>query len=221
MITPEDQNQFRDRGYIIIHNALDSECIYHLTEVVSHLINEALQGRLKMKFADREKGIPTGRLTQLLEPKRSHPTIGNWLQTDIAPRIRKLLNVDITCTDLGILFAGAGQSVKLGWHRDAGGTSMKPDEYHALEQDAERSCSFQAPLKPGDNFHELVPGTHKRLLTPDEAEARIDPKCGMPGAIRIHLEPGDILFRHTKILHRGTNPEGKERWTFVGDYWCK
>ena len=102
---------------------------------------------------------------------------------------------------LAVLFAGAGQSVKLGWHRDT---------------DRRQSCSFQAPLRPGDCFHELVPGTHGRPLTAPEAAARVDPQTPMPGAIRIPLEPGDLLLRHAKILHQGHNPQGGERRTLGG-----
>jgi len=218
-MTGEDRAQFCEQGYTVVRSVLKPDRLAQLSEVVSELIAQALGGKFKLRFSDRAKGLPSGRLERVLGLSPHRTILTEWLASDLAPRVEFLLNQAARCTGLGILFAGAGQSVKLGWHRDGGGTDIKPDEQQALDADPKRSCSFQTPLKSGDRFHELVPGTHLRRLSDEESEARIRPGSRMPGAITIHLEPGDILFRHAKVLHRGYNPEGIERWTFVGDYW--
>ena len=219
-MTGEDRAHFREQGYLVVRSVLNPDRLAQLSGVVSELIAQALSGKFKLSFADRANGHPSGKLERVLGLSPHRAILTEWLASDVAPWVEFLLNQAARCTSLGVLFAGAGRSVKLGWHRDGGGTDIKPDEQLALDADRLRSCSFQAPLKAGDRFHELVPGTHLRRLNDEESEARVHPGSRMPGAVTIHLEPGDVLFRHAKVLHRGYNPEGIERWTFVGDYWC-
>jgi hypothetical protein len=106
--------------------------------------------------------------------------------------------------ELSALIATNGKSVKLGWHKDRPATGGR----HA----------FQLPLLNGDAFHELVPGSHDRALTEAEVTARNAGGDGMPGAISIKLDRGDILLRSPFVLHRGYNPQGVERLTLVGTY---
>jgi hypothetical protein len=218
-MSPEERRSFATEGYVVLRTAIAPARLAALDQIVSRLIAGALAGKGRIKFADRAQGIPTGKTEHLLELPELGPAFSAWLAAEMTPRMAQVLEGKAHCTGLGILFAGAGKSVKLGWHRDGGGTPAKADEQAALDQDRRRSCSFQAPLRPGDCFHELVPGTHCRPLSALEATARTDPKTPMPGAVAIHLEPGDLLLRHAKILHRGHNPQGVERRTLVGDYW--
>lgn len=220
-MTGEDRARFLEQGYVVVRSVLEAGRLAQLSEVVAALIARALDGKFKLRFSDRARGLPSGKLEQVLGLSPHRAMLEEWLASDVAPRVEGLLNQTARCTGLGLLFAGAGRSVKLGWHRDGGGADTRPDEQAALDADRFRSCSFQAPLKSGDRFHELVPGTHLRRLSREESAARIHPGSQMPGAVTIHLEPGDMLFRHAKVLHRGNNIEGAERWTFVGDYWCE
>jgi hypothetical protein len=117
------------------------------------------------------------------------------------------LEAGVALTEMVELYALAaldGKSVKLGWHKDrpAGGGIH----------------SFQLPLLDGDCFHELVPASHLRELTDSEIRARNAGGEGMPGAIQIALNRGDVLLRNPSILHRGFNPRGDERLTIVGTY---
>jgi hypothetical protein len=113
-----------------------------------------------------------------------------------------------------------------GWfHRDHPGWIRSKDDA-ARPDAAMRHCTLHLPLRPGDRFHELVPGTHRRPPVPDEfrpgsqeeREARCDPDRTLPGAIRIELEPGDVLLRHPAVVHRGMNPEGRDRCTMLVAY---
>lgn len=46
-----------------------------------------------------------------------------------------------------------------------------------------------------------------------------NPHGNMPGQVTIELEPGDIVYRHAHILHRGWNPDGVLRWTMLSGFW--
>lgn len=104
--------------------------------------------------------------------------------------------------DLSALIATESKPVKLSWHRDR----PRNGGIH----------SFQIPLLPGDKFHQLVPGSHKRALTPEEISARNSGGRYMPEALAISLDVGDVLLRSPLILHRGYNERGVERLTLVG-----
>lgn len=169
--------------------------------------------------------MPASHIRGLRDPhskyKTYHPYFDEWLETDIRPRVEFLLGGKVACRKFSVLFAGAGSdpSPGWGWHRDGGGRSKGPYTAEALALDARRSCCFQAPLKPHDNCHRLLPCSHERPLTDGEETIRSEKKVPMPGMVRISMKPGDLLFRHAKILHGGSNPEGRERWTFVGNFW--
>ena len=106
--------------------------------------------------------------------------------------------------ELYLLVAKASHPVKLGWHKDA----KVGDGVH----------SFQLPLLPGDNIHQVVPGTHLREINEAETLARNAGGNEMPNAIRIELAVGDILLRSPFLFHRGYSLQGVERLTFVGTY---
>jgi ectoine hydroxylase-related dioxygenase (phytanoyl-CoA dioxygenase family) len=213
---------FRTHGYVIVRSLIAAERRRALTATVSELIERAAAGKISMKFADAEKRIPIRGFLfpALLDPDLKARVFADWLNVEIAPLVKFLLEAEARCTELNMLFAGGGKSVKLGWHRDAGGSS-DDDEDAAIQRDLLRTCGFLAPLKFTDTFHELVPGSHNRPLTLEEAEARINPKKEMPGAIRISLELGDVLLRHAYSLHRGMNRTGADRWTISGQFWRK
>ena len=64
---------------------------------------------------------------------------------------------------------------------------------------------------------ELVPGSHRRWDTPEERRIRLhEPLCeSMPGAKRLHLEPGDLAFFHVNTIHRGLYYQGVPRRTIA------
>lgn len=217
-MTSQQKQEYHEQGYIILRQALSSKRIDGLTRVVETLISNARQGKVKMKWADPDKVMPDGRVVSLLNPhskwKVYDPYYVTWLKEDILPLMAFLLEGDSRCTLLSILFHGEGKvRVREGYHRDHTGNT--PEE---IAQYAKSYCSFQTPLKPNDNCHYLVPGTHNRVLTEEEERIRKSHNLPMPNKVRISLSPGDVLFRHTKILHNGDNPDGRERWTFIGDY---
>ena len=106
--------------------------------------------------------------------------------------------------ELYLLVAHAAHPVKLGWHRDA--------------KVGKGVHSFQLPLLPGDNIHQVVPGTHRREFNDAEIAARNAGGNEMPNAVRIDLAVGDILLRSPFLFHRGYALAGVERLTFVGTY---
>jgi hypothetical protein len=224
-ITAGLKRDYFDKGYLVLRQALEQDTIKSLDRMIEELIDRAISGRFKMKWLDKERALPRPRvqLDGLIDchSRIYEPYCGRWLLDEVLPLAESLLGGRASCKSFGMLFHGEETRLEPkdgGWHRDGGGMSKSPYTTEALAQDALRSCSFHAPLKPEDNFHQLVPGTH---VSPSEREEGdpSHPQIALQELVTIVLNPGDLLFRHAKILHRGFPQARRERRTFVGDFW--
>ncbi len=124
------------------------------------------------------------------------------IKTNIQPIIEQTGIDALILTDLYVLTAQAGHTVKLGWHKDV----------------TTGTHAFQLPLLTGDNIHQLVPKTHLREMNEAEIVSRNSGGEQMPNAIKIELRVGDILLRSPTILHRGYTKNSPDRKTIVGRF---
>jgi hypothetical protein len=95
----------------------------------------------------------------------------------------------------------------LHWHRDCIG----PDE-HALcacKPPAHDHLQFNAALTRDRSFR-VVPGTHRRALSPAELAA-VGTRAALPGETVVELEPGDVLLMDAHALHRGSASVEEDR----------
>ena len=94
------------------------------------------------------------------------------------------------------------------------------NEETILSRDLRRQCYVQAPLLANDGFLWVVPGSHRRPATDPELAVWANRRNeDLPGQKQLKLDPGDIVLRHGNLIHRGYNPGGVERWTFVTALW--
>ena len=65
-------------------------------------------------------------------------------------------------------------------------------------------------------------GSHLRAATDAEVAASEPGWDGeqLPGLTTLTLQPGDVVYRHTDMLHRGWNPNGELRWTLISSVWA-
>eukprot|EP01052_Picozoa_sp_SAG31_P030545 SAG31_NODE_3140_length_4629_cov_2.504636_5_plen_415_part_00 len=116
------------------------------------------------------------------------------------------------------------------WHRD-----FHPDQSKHVQDEGAwlqirqaihgKVIQMNAPLLPGDDVLQVLPGSHSRVPTADELAAveaswRDPEHVLMPGAIDVRLEPGDVVYYDNTILHRGHNPAGRPRLTIHNAYWA-
>jgi hypothetical protein len=89
------------------------------------------------------------------------------------------------------------------WHRDGDEVQLPgPAGSRALRS---TSLRFRVALARDDHL-EIVPGSHRRVDTPEEERLRrghLRNAANVPGAIRIELEPGDVCVFDTWSIHRG------------------
>lgn len=135
---------------------------------------------------------------------------GDILETDKSKLSMELFNMLINpLTDFG-----------LDWHRD----TIKPEaseeeEADQLLKDPYAGAQFNLALTE-DNCLIVVPGSHKRIRTPEEREKtqNSDRKEHITGQIEVVLHPGDIVFYNNNILHRAEYSSKSVRLTLHGSY---
>ncbi|MCX5659455.1 MAG: phytanoyl-CoA dioxygenase family protein [Planctomycetota bacterium] len=70
----------------------------------------------------------------------------------------------------------------------------------------------------------IVPGSHRRPLTPAEAKAFAGSRhitadgVEMPGGIPVELKAGQCVFYNNNLIHRGHNGRGQKRVTYHSGY---
>jgi hypothetical protein len=101
---------------------------------------------------------------------------------------------------LKLLWNPTWRPYDLTWHRDC----LAPAEQAlcAYKPAANDHVQFNAALTADRSFL-VVPGSHRRALTPEECAAW-GSRADLPGRIRVDLAPGDVLFMDAHALHRGS-----------------
>mgnify|MGYP001234141538 CR=1 FL=1 len=225
-------DQWRKEGYIIVRGLFDRHRCQTLLAIAESVIK---QWRKK----NPETGKPGGGASATVMRHLNHP--GYFLPDEQEARCRLLSAIaDQEVLSIGrsilgecVLFRCTSlfmnpeeQSQDGSWHRDS--QFHCPDE--ADEQEMIRrggaggtSIQLQVALVPSDDV-EVVPGSHLRWDTPDEyAIRRADGGThsrsnGMPGALRVALEPGDAVAFNPCGLHRGRYHIDKLRRTLMLTY---
>jgi len=101
------------------------------------------------------------------------------------------------------------------WHRDdIRSTVSDEEEYRLLNLRSRFGIQWNTALYSDDCLY-VVPGTHKRIRTPEQRQLQIDDPFSkdMPGAICVHLDAGQTLFYDNAILHCGVYDKDVKRAT--------
>ena len=104
------------------------------------------------------------------------------------------------------------------WHRDIGPLEVAPLWLlqEELAETGPRYLQWNLPLYDDDVLW-VVPGSHRRLNTPEEDRLlEDDPRSPLPGGMPVELEAGDGLIYLHSMLHWGSNYSPKLRRTVHG-----
>lgn len=134
----------------------------------------------------------------------------------VVESLSSALREDYLFAIASLYFNPSGQSEDGFWHKDKigdeAGTARVPETGAGVQ--------MQVALVPTDDL-ELVPGSHLRDYTPEEhaiciADEGIHNRSNrMPGAVRIHLEPGDAALFTQTCIHRGRYHADRLRRTLM------
>lgn len=217
-LSDAQRRAYREEGYLIFRSAYDANRVQLVIDGVERLIERALAGACEIGWIDRERRLPN-RIGHTLHPDKYDSAFAEWLDADIIPTVEAIFDAPGRHSLFGMLASGGGRPYSTVWHRDLcrpGG----PNEAAILKRELLRHCQFNAPLKPGDRFLQIIPGSHARPTT--EAEMAVytnNPNGEMPGQMTVELEPGDIVYYNANLWHRGLNPDGVLRWSMHTAFW--
>eukprot|EP01052_Picozoa_sp_SAG31_P011384 SAG31_NODE_642_length_13301_cov_14.143084_15_plen_256_part_00 len=161
-----------------------------------------------------------------LMPAKFHPLYIEWLGQDCYEHLIQLIDGGeehgVRHCRFQMLCGGDGQPYKQKWHRDwQGWDPMGNGGEEGAFGANYKHVEWNSPLQVDDHFLNVVPGSHRRRSSADERAVCLsgDVDREMPGAITVHVEPGDVVYFDAGILHRGWNPMGKTRWTLHNVTW--
>ena len=203
---------FRRDGFLIVRSAFTPERVLALRSAVEDLLERAAaaedaheDGPLvpKVSWINKEKRLHN-RMGDYLQPSKFDPLYIQWLAEDCYGHLSQLIDGGeehgVRHCRFQMLCAGDDQPYKQNWHRDWQGWDPHENGGEELTFGANfKHIEWNAPLMPGDQFLNVVPGSHIRRSTLEERSVCISGMRGdvdreMPGGIKVKVEPGDVVY---------------------------
>ena len=145
-----------------------------------------------------------------------------WLHENTLGVGRQLLCVGdaAAVTDMWAMCSPLEDHGPAAWHRDIHPIDMAPMRLLQLDmlENGPRYLQWNLPLYDDDVLW-AVPGSHRRLNTPQENEELLaDVRAPLTGGVPIELKAGDAIVYINFILHWGSNYSKKRRRTLHGGH---
>ena len=228
-ITPQQVEQFKADGYLILRGMFSREELSHLEPIALRIrdkVRENLYPGTRYWYHDPSEGpkaknrkfddIPpelrgqaTWGVNELPRKELFEPDLVNvWAHPKVDAAMQALLD-EPRAWGIKMLWTPKVVGYNLGWHRDQVPEALY-DWVHCKPA-AQDHIQFNAALHEDDCFL-VVPGSHRRPLTEQEWAAVRKPD-DLPGQVVAALEPGDILFMDAHALHRGRCSVDSDRLT--------
>lgn len=205
-LTQEQRQQFYQEGYVIVRNVIAHDDLPRYRAAYERMVEKVKQ-KPSPEFGTRLMKGETWGCNALLHPELYEPEFTEHItHPRLLAALRAILGPELRVAGLKAIWSDPGMEYDLIWHRDG------PDEVYTPDG-SQAHIQFNTALYPDQSFR-LVPGSHRRPLTPEEqAQARtgVGP---LPGELVAAIEPGDALFMHSHAFHRGKSERGVLRRTF-------
>jgi len=235
-ITVEDYAHYQRNGFLIVRGLLSQEDVAKLLS----LAEDIYEGRILADAESNVFPWMTDRQKQeRLASARLHMVhrkngIAEWglLHPGVLDVLEALIGPDVLALQSMLFFNPPGKGGQ-GWHQDAFYIQTQPDTligaWMALDRaDEQNGCLWVAPgshcepiyppVAPRPHFkhiderqiRDLFPAAHASVMD-DEVNklSQVAAKYGKP--VPVVLEPGDVLFFHSRLLHRSYRNETKDR----------
>ena len=214
MLTRSEIDGFVENGYVIRREALPEIDTRTYRSAIDRILRKCRAEGLHtdhLRYIDGERddiwGVnnifhPSIR-EQALVDALAHPQILDVIEALIGERLRYHL-----CT---LLVSSERKPYHINWHRDSAPDGEVPLE--TLLSRLRSHVQLNGALYEDETLY-IVPGSHRRELTDAErAILQQTPKAAMPNQLAVKLEPGDIVFYNSSLLHKGHNRAGAKRQT--------
>jgi ectoine hydroxylase-related dioxygenase (phytanoyl-CoA dioxygenase family) len=202
---------FADQGFVVVRDLVDPKLLDRLTTDLIE-VREAV-------FADPEaydtrytrrstSDSDTWGVNHIFDPRLCRDGFGRLFEeTSVVAIAEAILGGPLRFWGGHALWAPRSVDYSLNWHRDFG-----EHDVH-IASGIGHHVQFNVCLRDDDSFR-VVPGSHRRALTDEEAEAVRRKGTGpLPDEAVVRCSRGEVLFMNAHALHRGACTAGSERLT--------
>jgi hypothetical protein len=214
------REQYERDGFLVVPQLLAPQEVAELRAICDDVFGQWLD-----EAPERERAANATNMAYLTEPRyftREPHRLTALLELIADERLRgpwrRVFGRDLLFHNTQYFFNPATETRAGDWHRDG--------QFGAADDEAERrryagtiGVHVHVALLPDENF-EIVPGSHARWDTPEEAAirkglgGRRKDDGAMPGAARVRLGAGDACFFDAWSTHRGNYVADVPRRTF-------
>lgn len=234
LVSHKYHDEIEAQGFTVIKGFLSLEEVEKYKKCSEELIQYARDGKWGLvrtrgkQFPPWPKGFDADiwGVTSLLHPdlgQLSQPYHGLYADARFLNVVGDILQCDATEISMELLnmLINPLTDFELDWHRDTIKPEVsKTEELDQLLQNPYAGAQFNLALTDDDCLI-VIPSSHSRIRTDEEREITINPetrKLYIPGEMIVHLEPGDVVFYNSNILHRARYDSSKTRITLHGSY---
>jgi len=215
MLTEEQKETYYRDGVLVLKGLISPEELQAYREAYERMVEKVRAYPGPEKYNSRVIGARSGNkidtqpsaaqteVTEywgadwLLHPDLYEPAFTDYLNNDkLINSLRSLLGPDIGIYGLKALWSPVHADYDLAWHRDG-----RQEVYSTDGGIPPGWLQFNTALYREESF-KVVKGSHRRPLT-DEENAKYGTVEEITNEEICVLEPGEVLFMHQAVLHRG------------------
>ena len=226
-----DRDLFMEQGFLILRDFIPRDKL----DAIRASAEIMLERQKEIWRRERKPGDPPGGEWETAQQPRVMMELPGIIDEQTANVVEDFWIDDATLEVVGQLISGEPMIHSMmmlcsppvedhpggtGWHRDF--SALRTAPLAALQADlienGPRYTQWNVPLYD-DNVLWIVPGSHRRLNTPEEdAALRRSTKEPVPGGVAIELRAGDAAVYSHYLLHWGSNYTTRLRRTLHGGH---
>jgi ectoine hydroxylase-related dioxygenase (phytanoyl-CoA dioxygenase family) len=204
-LTQEQVQQFYEQGYVVVRKVIADDDIPRYRAAYERVVEKVKANPSPIYGTRLMKGETWG-CNPLLHPDLYEPEFTEHIGSPILlAALRSILGEELRVAGLKAIWSDVHMEYDLIWHRDGPDDAFTPDG-------SQEHIQFNTALYP-DSCFRLIPGSHRRPLTEQELAQSRTGVASLPGELVASLEPGDALFMHSLLFHRGKAEIGTFRRT--------
>ncbi|MBW7454789.1 phytanoyl-CoA dioxygenase family protein [Paenibacillus sepulcri] len=208
MLADSQIKQFYSEGYTIVRDVIPQTKLPEYREAYERMVEKvrAHPGREKYntRLIQGNDKVCWG-CDFLLHPDLYEPAFTDYLNNrKLLTSLGSILGDDLRISGLKAIWSPVRANYDLGWHRDG------PKDIYS-EDGTQAYIQFNTALYHDESFR-LVPGSHLRPLT-EEEDTKYRSVEDITNQLVCMLEPGDAMFMHAAVLHRGKASSSTKRRT--------
>jgi ectoine hydroxylase-related dioxygenase (phytanoyl-CoA dioxygenase family) len=214
MLNQHDVEFYRDKGYLMVEDAVSADQLAKLREITYDLIDKSREIVESNDIYDLDEGHSANqpRLTRIKLPHQQHPYYWDVLKNSRMTGVLTSLlgpNTVIQNSKLNTKSPGGGAAVE--WHQDWAFYPHTNDDMLAFGLMLEDVDQVNGPLQ-------VIPGTHKGPVLSHHSSQGVfcgaidpdDPDFDMDKAVTLTGKAGSMTVHHVRALH-GSAPNLSDR----------